>query len=198
MLIPQNPSPLAIGLQRLTATTPAGATASTWSGGRAPLPAQTCPRVTLATVLAGQRPINQETKPVHTWNALVISYYGKLHGSIFLIQGDWTDWGMWSKCGVNCSRFEHQGEMTRSRNLRDNPEYPPDIQTSPCYVNCPPGKVYVVQERCFQTPSDCSKLDLNMRQVKRGPLYELSTTLARPSTEEISSVIMVSQVVELH
>ena len=64
VLISQSPSPLAIGSQSLSATTPVGTTATTWSGGPAPLPAQTCPRVTLAIALRGRRPTDQETKPV--------------------------------------------------------------------------------------------------------------------------------------
>ena len=31
-----------------------------------------------------------------------------------------------------------------------------------------------------------------MRQVSKGPVYELSTTLARPYDEDISSVVLVS------
>ena len=39
---------------------------------------------------------------------------------------------------------------------------------------------------------DCSKLDLDLRQVSRGPSYEMSSNMTRPATGDALSVTLVS------
>ena len=40
--------------------------------------------------------------------------------------------------------------------------------------------------------SDCTKVKISLRQVSKGPIYELDANLTCPSTEDISSLVMVS------
>ena len=113
------------------------------------------------------------------------------------IQGlDWGEWGTWSACSANCTLGKHNGEETRQRNLRDDPSHEPDIQRRPCDGHCPPGiMVETINSSSRELNSflkDCSKFDLDLWQVSRGPSYKMSSNMTRPATDDVSSLTLVS------
>ena len=75
LLIPQHPSPLAIGFPRLTATQAVERIATTWSGDPAPQQVQICPKVTHVTALNGQRYIDLMEQPVRAWLVFQVNLY---------------------------------------------------------------------------------------------------------------------------
>ena len=104
------------------------------------------------------------------------------------------DWSEWSKCSADCSLGEPFGEETRQRTLREGllENQEPEIETRPCREFCKPGKAELeIEEKFFFSP-DCSKIDLSLRQVTKGPVYEMNVNLTRPTSNNLlSSVILV-------
>ena len=56
------------------------------------------------------------------------------------IAGVWEKWTEWSKCSSNCALGQYEGEITRQRNLKNDPFHEPDVQVLPCDGSCPPGR----------------------------------------------------------
>ena len=112
------------------------------------------------------------------------------------IQGDWREWGTWGACSANCTLGKHNGEETRQRNLKDDPSHEPDIQRRPCDGHCPPGiMVETINSSSRELNSflkDCSKFELDLWQVSRGPSYKMSSNMTRPATDDVSSLTLVS------
>ena len=116
--------------------------------------------------------------------------------------GAYTKWTDWSKCTADCEKDPNHAVMTRTQtNLAD----PTDvrIQEIPCESPCPPGtkNIQMVTGRSESIETsvdsfliDCSQLDLDLRQVSKGPSYEMSSNMTRPATDKALSVTIVSHI----
>ena len=62
--------------------------------------------------------------------------------------------------------------------------------------HCPPGKSKSIETSVNSFLIDCSQLDLDLRQVSKGPSYEMSSNMTRPATDKALSVTIVSHILQ--